>query len=77
MHIEQKHKCQDCKKEFEWFHQVPQDMGSSSFVVEAIPANKVPVKQVLKFEEKDGHKMPKEVTVYCPHCEYLNKIEIE
>ena len=77
MKIERKHKCQSCKKEFEWFYQVPQRNGFGFPEAEEIPKDKALVHYVKKSIEKDGYKMPVELMIYCPYCDELNEIEVE
>lgn len=76
MKIEEICSCKHCKKNFEWFYQVPQRLGSR-LDVEAIPNGKVGLYQITKSIEKDGYKMPLEAIVYCPECGKLNDIKIE
>ena len=63
------HICEKCKKSFEWnyFQLIRQNVGSTTFKVEAMPQGKT---LVHNFQQRDIGIY--EVEVNCPHCDFDN-----
>lgn len=63
------HTCEKCKKKFKWnyFKAVRNQMGSSSYFVDSIPAD---ITLVHTFDAKENSSY--DVGVNCPHCHYYN-----
>ncbi|WP_409275825.1 hypothetical protein V1499_09840 [Neobacillus sp. SCS-31] len=73
MMLEEKHLCENCNKEFEWYYIVPQHMSSGHFKTHVIPRNKSEVKHV----NAHINKVPTNVTVHCSNCDHLNTFDVD
>lgn len=54
MLIEERQKCEECEKEFEWFYHVPQKWNTP-FEAVVLPTGKAGVRKVVESVEKNGH----------------------
>ncbi|MEK3993726.1 hypothetical protein MKY29_03140 [Psychrobacillus sp. FSL K6-2365] len=76
MLIEDKHECESCNKEFDWYYLVPQKWSNRIEAV-VLPKGKTSVRKVEERVEKKGYFLPLRVSLYCPDCGSLNTFNVE
>ncbi len=74
--IEQKDNCQNCNHEFKWHHVVPTDYNSGSLKAYFTPSKSQPIYKALNVANANGRRVPTDVSVHCPKCDYLNNLKV-
>jgi hypothetical protein len=73
MLLEDKHKCEKCNVDFEWYYLVSQPADSGKLQAYTLPDNKASVSTVLAYDE---NRAPARVSVRCPRCDELNTFDV-
>ncbi|UAT29431.1 hypothetical protein K7T73_12555 [Bacillus badius] len=76
MLIRDKHECEKCEKEFEWYYQVPQLWGTG-LTADFLPQDKSAASALGRSIEKNGYKIPLQVSARCTKCDHLNNFDIK